>query len=96
MSSQQSFERGSESVQGTPVGASVPFDSINSAGAYVAEWSGHLFRVPNDSIQAGRSPLMAVEAIEPLRVRKISNDPFIARTKAAMICAKHDLAQNFA
>lgn len=28
-------QEGNESVQGSPVGSSVPFDSINSPGAYV-------------------------------------------------------------
>lgn len=93
--SNENQERGNESVQGSPVGSSVPFDSINSAGAYVFEGSGHLLRVPPDSIKPGRSPLMSIQSKEPLRVTKISDNPFITVTKARMRAAEHDLSPNW-
>ncbi|MHA2281548.1 MAG: hypothetical protein ACXAC5_11940 [Promethearchaeota archaeon] len=88
-------ERGGESVQGTPVGSSVPFDRINSPGAYVNETTGHLFRVPQDAIQSGRSPLMVIEAKDPMRLRKISDNPFITSTKARLHAAQHDVSPNW-
>lgn len=88
-------ERGNESVHGAPVGGSVPYDSINSPGAYVFEQTGHLLRVPEDSIKPGRSPLMQIDSKEPLRVVKISNNPFITATKARMIASQHDISPNW-
>lgn len=93
--SKDNQERGNESVQGTPVGSSVPFDSINSAGAYVFEGSGHLLRVPPDSIKRGRSPLMTMTAKEPLRATKISDNPYIEVTEARLIAADHDVPVNW-
>ena len=93
MNSDTNAER-SESAQGSSVGSSLEFENIDSPGAYVFEHSGHLLRVPADAIAPGRSPLMAIDAKHPLRVRKISNDPFITKTKAAMFCASNDIAQD--
>jgi len=93
--SNENQERGSESVQGTPVGGSVPYDSINSPGAYVFERTGHLLRVPEDSIRPGRSPLMQIQSKESLRVTKISNNPFITSTKARMTASQHDISPNW-
>ena len=88
-------ERGNESVQGASVGSSVPYDGINSAGAYVFENSGHLLRVTEDSIKPGRSPLMTIQSKEPLRVTKISDNPFITSTKARTFAATHDISPNW-
>lgn len=80
--------------EGIPVNSTVPFEGINSPGAYVLP-SGHLLRVPSDSIAAGRSPLMSIEAKEPLLVTKISDDPNITKAKARQVCANADIAPNF-
>ncbi len=88
-------ETGSESAQGTAVGSSVPFDTINAPGAYVFEQTGHLLRVPPDAIKLGRSPLMSIKSKDPLRVTKISDNPYIDSTKARMIAADHDQSPNW-
>ncbi|MBN2562071.1 MAG: hypothetical protein JXQ75_14190 [Phycisphaerae bacterium] len=76
-------------------GTQVPFDAINEPGTYVCNWSGHLLRVPADSIKVGRSPLMNLTGTHPLYVCKISNDPFIPLTKARMLAANYDWPVNF-
>jgi hypothetical protein len=66
---------GSERVAGPRAGAAVPFDTITAAGAYVCNWSGHLLRVPERSLNPqGALPLNMVGG-EPLIVTKISDDP---------------------
>ena len=77
------------------VGTQVPFDSINEPGTYICNWSGHLLRVPADSIKPGRSPLMNLSGRNPLYVTKINNDPFIPVSKARMLAANHDWSVNF-
>ncbi len=77
-----------------PVGSSVPYDSLNSPGAYVDN-AGRLLRVPQDAIAPGRSPKMSITSRQPLMVTKISSDPFVLISKAATICADNDLAQTF-
>lgn len=76
-------------------GMQTPYEAINDPGAYICNWSGHLLRVPEDSIKPGRSPLMSFSASEPLIVTKISENPFIAVTKARVLAADCDLNVNF-
>ena len=77
------------------VGTQVPFDCINEPGTYVCNWSGHMLRVPEDAIKPGRSPLICITGNEPLMVTKISEDPFVAISKARLLAANCDLAVNF-
>lgn len=76
-------------------GTQVLFAQINESGTYVCNWSGHLLRVPEDSIKPGRSPLMSLTAQEDLYVTKISDDPFVAIGKARLLAAENDLPVNF-
>jgi hypothetical protein len=76
-------------------GMNVPFESINEPGCYVCNWSGHLLRVPEDGVAAGRSPLINVIGPEPLFVTKISQNPFIPLTKARMLACNLDVNVNF-
>ncbi len=90
-----SSEQGSDTTFATKCGANVPFDSIQDAGAYICNWSGHLLRVPPDGVRPGRSPLINMVGWDPLYVTKISDNPFITVTKARMQAANFDLPVNF-
>ena len=81
--------------ESTMLGAQIPFDCINEPGCYLANWSGHLFRIPEDAYKTGRSPLMEILGKEKMFVTKLSGDPFITLTKARMIAADLDLPVNF-
>jgi hypothetical protein len=76
-------------------GTQVPFDAINDPGTYVCNWSGHLLRVPEDAIKPGRSPLMNICGTEPLFVTKISDDPYVAISKARLLAANCDQMVSF-
>jgi hypothetical protein len=75
--------------------AQVPFEEITEPGCYLSNWTGHLIRVPEDAVKAGRSPVLEILGKEPMIVTKISDDPFMTLTKARMIAADLDLAVNF-
>lgn len=77
------------------IGATLPFDQINESGAYICNWSGHLLRVPEDGVTAGRSPTLNLVGTEPLTVTKISDNPFITLTKAKLVASNFDLNVNF-
>jgi len=86
----------SSSSQGAHgIGTCVAFDQINEPGAYVCNWSGHLLRVPPDSIKPGRSPLICIKSTDTLFVTKLCNDPFIPVSKARMLAADCDVCVNF-
>ena len=72
-----------------------PWDKINSPGTYVCNWSGHLLRVPEDGVTAGRSPMLNIIGHEPLYVTKISDDPYIPLTKARLQASNFDINVNF-
>ncbi len=77
------------------IGTCVAFDQINEPGAYVCNWSGHLIRLPDDAVMPGRSPVLEIKAREQLYVTKISDDPFVALTKARMIAGDLDRFVDF-
>ena len=89
------FKPTSEYYDSRNVGTQVPFESINEPGTYVCNWSGHMLRVPDDAIKPGRSPLMSITGSTPLYVTKISDDPFVAISKARLLAANCDLNVNF-
>ena len=73
----------------------VAFDSISDPGTYVCNWSGHLLRVPEDGVAAGRSPVINMIGNEPLFVTKISDNPYITLTKAKIMASNFDIHVNF-
>ena len=71
------------------------FGNLNEPGTYLGNSTGHLFRVPEDAVKVGRSPVIEILSREPLVVTKLSDDPFLTINKARMIAADLDLAVNF-
>ncbi len=80
---------------GNAMGQVMPFECICEPGTYVCNWSGHLLRVPNDAVTAGRSPLINIVGADCLFVTKICNDPFVPVTKARLLACNCDIAVNF-
>ncbi len=63
-------------------GVRLPLDSVTTPGAYVCNWSGHLLRVPADSLAAGGPLAVNIIGGEPLTVTKISDDPTVPLARA--------------
>lgn len=93
MTTTSQFQTNSECT--TQCGTTVPFESISEPGCYICNWSGHLMRVPEDGVAAGRSPLISIIGNDQLFVTKISDNPFIPLTKAKMIASNIDCNVNF-
>lgn len=81
--------------QNRVIGMQIPFENIGEPGAYLSNWSGHLIRVPDDGYKAGRSPVIEILGKETMIVTKLSDDPFVTKTKARMLAADLDLPVNF-
>ena len=88
-------QRGTNDESQASCGTTVPFESIQEPGCYICNWSGHLLRVPEDGVAAGRSPLVNIIGTEQLFVTKLSENPFITVTKAKMIASNLDCNVNF-
>jgi hypothetical protein len=79
----------------TKIGAIIPFDRIEERGAYICNWSGHLLRVPEAIIAAGRSTGINIVGSEPLTVTKISDNPLIPLRQAKETARQFELSTNF-
>jgi hypothetical protein len=77
------------------LGASIPFDVIREAGAYVCNWSGHLLRVRGDALDHEHEGSVNLVGSEPLLVTKISDNPQIAVHRARCLARQLALAVNF-
>jgi hypothetical protein len=91
----QSYQNYSEKGGTSHVGTTWPFGAINEPGTYICNWSGHLLRIPEDAVSPGRSPKIDMVGPEPLRVTKISDNPYITLTKAKLTASNFDLNVNF-
>lgn len=81
--------------QDIEVGATLAFDAIAAAGAYICDWSGHLLRVPATALDQMGTPKMNVVGQSPLTVTKISDDPFIPLADAKREAAARGLVVKF-
>jgi hypothetical protein len=79
----------------TALGAAVPFNVVDTPGAYVCNWSGHLLRVPDDAITSWRSPVVNLVGNEPLTVTKISDDPDVPLSQAKRLATDLRLEVHF-
>jgi hypothetical protein len=84
-----------EGYETKALGAQIPFEAITQPGCYLSNWTGHLIRVPDDGLKAGRSPVIDIRGKEAMFVTKLSDDPYLTLTKARMIAADLDLSVNF-
>ncbi len=73
----------------------VPFNELIDPGAYYDHLTGWLYRVPDEGLSAGHSPVMNIVSGEEHYVSKISDDPWIPLNKAREICSNRDFAVNF-
>jgi hypothetical protein len=77
------------------MGATVPFDTIDSPGAYVCNWSGHLMRIPEHTLDPGDTLRLNIVGCEPLTVTKISDDPGVTLSKARTLAMAMGLRTGF-
>jgi hypothetical protein len=64
-------------------------------GCYIANFTGHLFRIPDQAVAAGRSPLIEIVSKQGTLMTKVSDDPWIPISKARQLAADADLQPNF-
>jgi len=71
------------------------WESISEPGAYVEVGSGDLYRIPQEAVFRGSSPLIRKESMGASRFVRVSKDPFITTLEARMICAENNIHPNF-
>jgi hypothetical protein len=75
--------------------AQIPIQSISDPGCYVCSCCGHLWRVPEDGVGPGRSPVISITGSGPLYATKISDNPWIPLTTARALASSVDCLVNF-
>jgi hypothetical protein len=73
----------------------VPFGEIQTSGCYVCNHTGTLYRIPDEALATGRSPLIEVVSSAGTLMTKVSDDPWIPISKARQLAADADLYPNF-
>ena len=84
-----------EGTRPTRRNITVPFNEITEPGAYYCHNTGWLYRIPQDILALGHSPVMNVCSLDECFVTKISEDPWIPVNKAREVCCNWDFAVNF-
>lgn len=76
-------------------GATVPLDTINSPGAYVCSWSGHLLRISKRSFSPQGGLTVNIVGPRPLTATKISDDPEVPLAEARGLAWQYGLSVGF-
>jgi hypothetical protein len=71
------------------------WEEIAEPGAYVEKGSGDLYRVPQEALIKGGSPIIMKESRGASRLVQISKDPFVTLLEARHRCAQHNVSPNF-
>jgi hypothetical protein len=73
----------------------VAWEELNEAGAYVERGSGDLYRVPQEALIPGGSPIIHKESTGASRLVQVSRNPFVTTLEARLCCAQHNIEPNF-
>ena len=71
------------------------WEEINEPGAYVEVTTGALYRVPQEALLKGASPLIKKESADASPFVQLSKNPFVLALEARMICAGHNIQPGF-
>ncbi len=74
----------------------IPFNEINSEGAYVANETGRLYQIPDAALQEGHSPMFSVLGPEgDERVTRLSTDPCTPIQKLRLLASQANIQPKF-
>lgn len=71
------------------------WEDLREPGAYVEEGSGDLFRVPQEALITGASPIISRVSNGASRFVRVSENPAVPLVKARMVAADHNIEPNF-
>jgi hypothetical protein len=73
----------------------VSWEDIREPGAYVDLRTGDLYRIPQEALIRGASPLIHKQSLAGDRLAQVSLNPFVTTFEARMLCAEHNITPNF-
>lgn len=84
-----------KSVEKQKAHVQTSWEGISEPGAYVETQSGRLFRIPEEALLAGSSPLIRQNAAEGPTYVKLSKSPYISVFEARMLAAENNVEPHF-
>ena len=71
------------------------YENVREPGAYVDQTTGDLYRIPQEALITGASPVVIRESRTPSQLRQISSNPFVTTMEARLVCCRHNIEPNF-
>lgn len=71
------------------------WEEINEPGAYVEVSTGKLYRIPQEDLAPGVSPLIREDGVPVSPLVQLSRNPFIFALAARMLCVKQNIQPDF-
>jgi len=71
------------------------WEDIDEPGAYVEVRTGNLYRIPQEALLKGASPLIRKECLTSSPYVQVSRNPFVLALEARMLCAENNIQPNF-
>jgi hypothetical protein len=71
------------------------YEQVREPGAYVDQTTGDLYRIPEEALIRGASPVVVRESRSPSHLRQVSRDPFVTTMEARLVCCRHNIEPNF-
>jgi len=71
------------------------WEEIEEPGTYAEKGSGDLYRIPQEALVRGASPVIQKQSNGSSRMVKLSGDPFLTTLEARLKCAEHNIRPNF-
>jgi hypothetical protein len=73
----------------------VSWEEIEEPGTYAERGSGDLYRIPQEALVRGASPVIQKQSSGSSRMVQLSTDPFLTTLAAKLKCAEHNISPNF-
>lgn len=71
------------------------WENLDEPGAYVELGTGDLYRVPQEALLQGGSPVIRKQSLGASRLVQLSKNPFVTTMEARMIAAENNISPNF-
>ena len=71
------------------------WENINEPGTYADVGTGELYRIPQEALIQGSSPVIRKESLRPARLVQLSKSPYITTFQARMLACEHNVQPNF-
>jgi hypothetical protein len=73
----------------------VAWTDVRDPGCYIEVGSGNLFRIPQEALVRGMSPIITMESRGASRLLKLTDDPFEITPKLRILAAQQGVKPNF-